>query len=69
MKKYWLIDGYWKDDKSTFTDYIVTNYNDASDKDDDVFYYGLSEADLRSSCESDGLEFIVTSYTELLTNP
>ncbi len=61
------IDGYYKDDKSEFTNYLVTEYHDdvASDGDDDVFYYGLSEADIVeaiNSGENTELEFVITAY-------
>ncbi len=58
MRTYWIINGYWKDDKTEFTDYVVTNY----DGDENVFYYGLSENDLINSIDCDWLEFVVTSY-------
>ena len=64
MRKYWVISGYWKDDKSEFDGYVVTNFDD-DDGDDNVFYYGLEESDLKNSSEGDALEFVVTSYKEL----
>jgi hypothetical protein len=64
MRKYWIINGYWKDDKTEFTDYVVTNYDD-DDGDENVFYYGLNESDLANSSEDDALEFVVTSYDEI----
>ena len=65
MKKYWKVFGYWKDDKTEFSNYIVSNYNDASDNDDDVFFYGISEEDMRLSSEDDALDFVITSFTQI----
>ena len=63
MRRHWLISGYWKDDKTEFVDYLVTDYDDDYG-DENVFYYGLSEHDLANSSEDDALEFVVTSYEE-----
>lgn len=72
-----LINGYWKDDKSNFSDYLVTEYHsdaenlsiDLNNKfdDDDYFYYGLSEDDIINAIndvENTSLEFVITSYTK-----
>jgi len=70
-----LINGYWKNDKSSFEGYIVREFDDAlGDEpnedgltDDDIFYYGLSELEIKESIENagvdeDALEFVITSY-------
>jgi hypothetical protein len=66
MKNLFLIDGYYKDDKSEFTNYLVSEYDDAPlDCDDDVFFYGLSENDIIDaikSGEDTALEFVITGY-------
>jgi len=62
-----LINGYWKDDKSEFSDYVVSSYDDNAD-DDDIFYFGLSESDIQQAIkdkEDNILEFVITSYTKL----
>ena len=69
MSMYFEIDGYWKDDRSEFGGFIVKEYNDALEgEDDDVFYYGLSERDIQGAIEdgkngiTDALEFVITDY-------
>lgn len=72
MKRYWTIEGFWKDDRTSIPNgSIVTNYNDGHE-DDDIFYYGLSEEGIQGSIsdhatkdEGDGLEFVITAYEEL----
>jgi len=70
---YFFIDGYWKDDKSEFSGYIVREFDDSigddeTDEgltDDDIFFYGLSEQDIkRAISEGDeaGGDFVITSY-------
>ena len=66
MSRYFSISGYYKDDGSEFEGYIVKEFDDVDEEnDDDVFYYGLSERDLRGSSFDDGLEFVVTSFEEI----
>ena len=63
-----LINGYWKDDKSEFSDYVVSSYDDNVDNDDDIFYFGLNESDIQQAIkdkEDNILEFVITSYTKL----
>ena len=70
MKKYWRIEGFWKDDRSALPEScIVTNYDDEN-TDDEIFYYGLSEKDLKNEVHAyalkepnkSALEFVVTAY-------
>lgn len=68
--KYFKISGYWKDDKSEFTDYIVKDTDDAekSDIDNDVFYYGLTENKIKDAIkkkEDTIHEFVITSYKKV----
>ena len=70
MSKYFLIDGYWKDDLLEFRDFIVREYDDIVDEeqDNEIFYYGLSEAEILESInnpDESGLEFVVTNYKEI----
>ena len=69
MSKYFSINGYWKDDKSEFEGFIVKEYDDVEeDEDDDVFFYGMGESDLNDAVEhgkNTSLEFVVTSYEEI----
>ena len=62
--KVFSVDGYWKDDRTEFTDYIICEYDDTPEGyyEEEIFFYGLSEQDLKDSCEEDGLEFIITNY-------
>lgn len=70
MSKYFSIDGYWKDDLLEFRDFIVREYDDVVDDetDDKIFYYGLSEEEIKQSIENpdeSGLEFVITNYQEV----
>ena len=65
------INGYWKDDKSTFEGYLVSEYDDIHPTlDDQIFFYGLSEATIKTAIQ-DGEntihDFVITSFekTEL----
>ena len=68
MSKYFNVSGYWKDDKSEFYGCIIKEFDDVEEDeelDDQIFYYGLSEEDLKNSSEDDGLEFVITDYEEI----
>jgi hypothetical protein len=70
MSKHFIIDGYWKDDLLEFRDFIVREYDDIVDEeqDNEIFYYGLSEAEILESInnpDESGLEFVVTNYKEI----
>lgn len=70
MSKYFIIDGYWKDDLLEFRDFIVREYDDIVDdeEDNEIFYYGLSEAEILESInnpDESGLEFVITNYKEI----
>lgn len=71
MSKYFIIDGYWKDDLLEFRDCIVREYDDSAEDqelDDEIFYYGLSEAEILESInnpDESGLEFVITNYKEI----
>lgn len=71
MSKYFSINGYWKDDKSEFEGFIVKEYDDVEedeDLDNEIFYYGLSENDLKHSIDTggnDSLDIVVTSFEEI----
>lgn len=62
------IDGYYKDDKSEFTDYLVNEFDDTPEgfNDEDIFYFGLSEGEIKEaikSGEDNGiLDFVITNY-------
>jgi hypothetical protein len=71
MSKYFSINGYYKDDKTEFEGLIVKEYDDAEEdesRDDQIFYYGLSDNDLKHSVDTGGndmLDFVVTSFEEI----
>lgn len=71
---FFTINGYWKDDRSPIDGYLVYAYDNSIEggefddypySDDDVFYYGLSEDDIKLAIEEgedNALEFVITSY-------
>jgi len=70
--KYFIVSGYWKDDKSSIDGYIIKEFDDVDeDTDDQIFYYGLSESNIKQAIEDekngveDSLEFAITSYEEI----
>ena len=71
MSKYFSINGYWKDDKSEFSGLIVKEFDDSEEdenRDDQIFYYGLSERDIQQAIADGGddmLDFVITSYEEI----
>lgn len=67
MKKYFKISGFWKSDNTKFTDYVVTNYEDDGDEDDNIFFYGLDEDEIKNAINQNTtcLEFVITSYTKI----
>jgi hypothetical protein len=71
MSKYFKIAGYFKDDKSEFNGFIVKEYDDSEEdenREDQIFYYGLSDNDLQHSVDTGGndmLDFVVTSFEEI----
>lgn len=65
MSKYFSINGYWKDDLTSFVGAVVKEYDDVEKDDDDIFYYGLSEQEIEEAIKNpaeSGLEFVITSY-------
>jgi hypothetical protein len=61
------ISGYWKDDKTEFNDYLVSEWDEIDEvNDDNIFFYGLSLEFIKSNLNNlDGiLEFVITSYKE-----
>ncbi len=69
MSKYFSINGYYKDDKSEFEGYIIKEYDDVDEELDDlIFFYGLSESDIKQAIDDGGediLDFVITSYDEI----
>jgi len=61
------INGYFKDDKTPIIEYLVADTEDYVDDDTDnqIFYYGLSEEDLKQMVIDGDLtdyEFVITSF-------
>ena len=71
MSKYFSINGYFKDDKSEFNGFIVKEYDDSEEdenREDQIFYYGLSETEIQQAIADGGddmLDFVITSYEEI----
>jgi hypothetical protein len=71
MSKYFSINGYFKDDKSEFNGFIVKEYDDSEEdenREDQIFYYGLSESEIQQAIADNGddmLDFVITSYEEI----
>ena len=67
-----LINGFWKDDKVKFSNYLVSSSDDIYLKsDDDIFFYGLSEQEIKDNIKlgwSTELEFVITLYTKIKEN-
>lgn len=59
--------GYWKDDRTEFYGYLVTDYDSVPDgyTEEEIFFFGLNENDLKNSSEDDALDFVITAYTIL----
>lgn len=72
MRKYFEINGYWKDDKTEFENYIVTNFDDVEEngefEEDDIFFFGMNESDIIEAIElkeNTVHDFVITSYSEI----
>jgi hypothetical protein len=72
MNRYFAINGYWKDDKSTIDGYIVTSMDDpmrsGEEEDDEIFFYFASAEELDEMIargEDTGEEFVITHYEEI----
>ena len=59
------VSGYWKDDGTEFDGLIVNEFDDTPKgwEEEEIFFFGLSEADLKNSSLDDSLDFIIMSYT------
>lgn len=66
MTNYFSIYGYWKDDKEEFGPYIVKATHDIiEEEDDNIFFYGLSEDEIKEAIElgEDTVhDFVITEY-------
>ena len=70
MRKYFEIEGYFKDDKSPINGSIITNYDDVDDgvDDDFIFFYGMEESEIISAIEegeNTQLDFVITGYVDI----
>lgn len=64
------IDGYWKEDKETFEDYLVAQeqYDESipDEVDEQIFFYGLDEDEIIKAIVLDedwGEDFVITAYS------
>ena len=66
MANFFLINGYFKDDNSEFTNFLVVDSGDTiAERDDDIFFYGLSESEIKEAIdlkEDTAQDFVITSY-------
>lgn len=72
-ENYFLINGFFKDDKSEFSGYLVYEYDGVEDEfaldDDNIFYYDLSENDIIEAIEKGwetSLDFVITGYEKII---
>lgn len=69
MAKVFLINGYWADDETPLDNVVIvdTDSPPAGMIDEEIFYYGLEEDDIKSHIltgEPVDNEFVITSYEE-----
>jgi len=65
----YVIEGYWKDDKSEFEG-LVTDFDCTPEgfDDDDLFFYGLNKSDIEEAIElknDTAHDFVITNYYDL----
>lgn len=73
MANYFIISGYWKDDKIEFSGYIVSEDHTLPSEgdlftDDQIFYYGLHEKAIKNAIEAKentAHDFVITSYEKV----
>lgn len=67
MSKYFEISGYWKDNNEPFEGYIVKEYDDIDENDDNIFEYGWDEEDLKQALNEEEVcfDWVLTSYKEV----
>jgi hypothetical protein len=68
--KYFEISGYWKDNKEPFEGYIVKEFDDYNEAEDDfVFEFGWGERDLEEVLNKETVfnDWVLTSYKEKMT--
>jgi hypothetical protein len=68
MSRYFEIDGYWKDTDEVFSGYVVKEFDDVGDDDEHVFFYGLTESDIKQAIfygEDTVEDFVITNYREI----
>jgi hypothetical protein len=70
MSKYYRVDGYWKDTKEKFENYIVKETHDIDiEHDDSIFFYGMDETGLNEMIqlgENTFHDFVLTSFKETI---
>ena len=65
--KIFRIKGYWVDDKRSIDGYLIAEYNDIPKNysDDEIFFYGLSEQDIKEAIKTGDPvenEWVITGY-------
>ena len=58
-----IVDGYWRDDRTEFEGYVISQTYDVEEDDDSIFFYGLSESEIAESLGKEtAQEFVITRY-------
>ena len=58
-----IVDGYWRDDRTEFEGYVISQTHDVEEDDDSIFFYGLSESQIAESLGKEtGEDFVITRY-------
>lgn len=70
MKGLFKINGFWKDDKTKFSDYLVCENAicPSGINEDEIMFFGLSELEIQEAIENKwntDLEFVITSYQKM----
>ena len=70
MSKYFSIDGFFNDDKSEFSGFIVKEFDDTETNpnlDDAIFFYGMSKKEIEEAIANpnENDEFTITSYKQI----
>lgn len=70
---FFLINGFYKDDKTKFSDYLVYAYDCAPEDEEinenDIFFFGLSEEELKEAISlkwKTSHDFVITSYEKAI---
>lgn len=58
-----IVDGYWRDDRTEFEGYVISQTHDVEEDDDSIFFYGLTESEIAESLGKEtAQDFVITAY-------